>query len=157
MTECRGPFDFAQGRLLKRLSFTVPPASVANSSAGQQDDKGVGRPISWWECLAGRDPSTPLRMTGLLGVGTGPLFLRAYRGAEALRYPKARLRGAFSLSPLWGLLFFAVLSHGLRPFDRLRAGCGLYSFAALRLGTLWPLCGSDGLDARPPSSVIGSK
>jgi hypothetical protein len=27
----------------------------------------------------------------------------------------------------------ALLTHGLRPFDTLRAGCGLHSFAASRL------------------------
>src|SRR5580658_941227 len=38
-----------------------------------------------------------------------------------------------SLSPLRGLFVFRSSTHSLRPFDRLRAGCGLYSFAASRL------------------------
>jgi hypothetical protein len=29
---------------------------------------------------------------------------------------------------------FSSDSHGLRPFDKLKAGCGLNSFAASRLG-----------------------
>ena len=29
---------------------------------------------------------------------------------------------------------FPAFAHGLRPFDRLRAGCGLHSYAASRLG-----------------------
>ena len=38
-----------------------------------------------------------------------------------------------ALSPLRAWLFPSLYPHGLRPFDRLRAGCGLYSFAASRL------------------------
>jgi hypothetical protein len=43
------------------------------------------------------------------------------------------------LSPLRGLLVFPLLPHGLRPFGKLRAGCGLHSFAAsrLRCGYFW--------------------
>jgi hypothetical protein len=67
----------------------------------------------------------------LLGLGPSPLFLGAYRGAEALRHPKASLRGSFSLSPLRGLLLFGVLSHGLRPFGRLRQAVG-YILSPLR-------------------------
>jgi|SRR5579864_3450377 len=37
------------------------------------------------------------------------------------------------LSPLRGWLYFPLHTHGLRPFDRLRASCGLRSSAASRL------------------------
>jgi len=43
------------------------------------------------------------------------------------------------LSPLRGSGFVAVLTRGLRPFGRLRAGCGLRYFAASRL-VLSALC-----------------
>ena len=36
------------------------------------------------------------------------------------------------LTPRWGLFFSREASHGLRPFGKLRAGCGLQSCAALR-------------------------
>ena len=39
-----------------------------------------------------------------------------------------------SFAPL-GLESFLGISHGLRSFDKLRAGCGLYSCAASRLET----------------------
>jgi hypothetical protein len=42
----------------------------------------------------------------------------------------------FSFAPP-GLGFMLWLStHGLRPFGKLRAGCGLHSFAASRLSSL---------------------
>jgi hypothetical protein len=37
-----------------------------------------------------------------------------------------------SFAPL-GLVHLDSRIHGLRPFDKLRAGCGLHSFAASRL------------------------
>jgi len=43
------------------------------------------------------------------------------------------IRLAFFLSPLRGLFLGFRITHGLRPFDKLRAGCGLHSVAALRL------------------------
>ena len=42
-----------------------------------------------------------------------------------------RMRANF-LSPLRGVFFYRLLSHGLRPFGRLRASCGLHSYAASR-------------------------
>jgi hypothetical protein len=40
----------------------------------------------------------------------------------------------FFLSPFAGLiLFYDLTTHGSRPFDKLRASCGLHSFAASRL------------------------
>jgi hypothetical protein len=38
------------------------------------------------------------------------------------------------LSPFQGFSLVAAVTQGLRPFDKLRAGSGLHSFAALRLG-----------------------
>ena len=40
----------------------------------------------------------------------------------------------FSFAPS-GLADFPSATHGLRPFGRLRAGCGLHSYAASRLNT----------------------
>jgi hypothetical protein len=45
----------------------------------------------------------------------------------------AHASGDFSFVPLGLAPFFRSLTHGLRPFGKLRAGCGLRSFAALRL------------------------
>jgi len=39
--------------------------------------------------------------------------------------------GSFAPS---GLVIFFAYSHGLRPFDKLRAGRGLHSFAPTELG-----------------------
>ena len=44
----------------------------------------------------------------------------------------------FSFAPS-GLADFPSATHGLRPFGRLRAGCGLHSFAASRLAQSRPL------------------
>jgi hypothetical protein len=33
------------------------------------------------------------------------------------------------LSPGWGSLVYSLLTTALRPFGRLRAGCGLHSYA----------------------------
>ena len=41
----------------------------------------------------------------------------------------------FSFAPS-GLADFPSATHGLRPFGRLRAGCGLHSFAASRLSQI---------------------
>ena len=43
-------------------------------------------------------------------------------------------RGRLFCSPWRGLVPVFLLTHGLRPFGKLRAGCGLHSAAALRLG-----------------------
>lgn len=51
--------------------------------------------------------------------------------SPSARSGSLRVSGIFSFAPRG--LFLKLLSHALRPFDRLRAGCGLYSFAALRL------------------------
>src|ERR1700733_1193267 len=48
----------------------------------------------------------------------------------------ARMRRGGFLSPVRGLWVFTSFTHGLRPFDRLRTGCGLRSVAASRLGPL---------------------
>ena len=40
----------------------------------------------------------------------------------------------FSFAPS-GLVHFPLFTHGLRPFDKLRASCGLHSCAASRLGS----------------------
>ena len=48
----------------------------------------------------------------------------------------ARMRRGGFLSPVRGLWYFTSFTHGLRPFDRLRTGCGLRSVAASRLGPL---------------------
>jgi hypothetical protein len=42
------------------------------------------------------------------------------------------------LSPRWASCLLCKRSHGLHPFDRLRAGCGLQSFAASRLELIGP-------------------
>jgi hypothetical protein len=45
-----------------------------------------------------------------------------------------------TLSPLRGLVPFPLPTHGLRPFGKLRAGCGLHSIAASRLKPpMWEL------------------
>ena len=41
------------------------------------------------------------------------------------------------LSPLRGWLISPTTTHSLRPFDKLRAGCGLHSSAALQLDCKW--------------------
>jgi hypothetical protein len=47
-----------------------------------------------------------------------------------------------SVAPAGLADFPALTTHSLRPFDKLRAGCGLHSFAALRLNCKSGLRGS---------------
>src|SRR5208283_393933 len=77
--------------------------------------------------------------------GLTPQFIAGTRrSAEALRYPES-LRGpeshagpptgvcrSCSFAPS-GLVRFPLCTHGLRPFGKLRASCGLHSSAASRL------------------------
>src|ERR1700686_3203461 len=64
--------------------------------------------------------------------GTWFHFVCLTPGLKSLRQAQGRLWAIiFRRSAAWS--FFRFASHGLRPFDRLRAGRGLHSCAALRL------------------------
>jgi hypothetical protein len=77
----------------------------------------------------------------------GSLTLRGFRslGASNLSTLKSNTKvkgygqecpfhtGSFSVVPDGTWFLFLLCTHGLRPFGRLRAGCGLYSAAASRL------------------------
>lgn len=69
-------------------------------------------------------------------------------------------RSSCSIAPI-GLHCFTRLSHGLRPFGRLRASCGLHSFAALRLvyvlsaGLTFPLVQAQQIHFRDVTAQAG--
>jgi len=66
---------------------------------------------------------------------TGVSVLVVSPASELAGYDHSSLRNRCrspSCAPS-GLIFFPLLTHGLRPFDKLRASCGLDSCAASRL------------------------
>jgi hypothetical protein len=62
-------------------------------------------------------------------VGRSTAITPSYLLAASVKAPAPQF-----LSPFQGFSLVAAVTQGLRPFDKLRAGSGLHSFAALRLG-----------------------
>src|SRR6266851_858544 len=94
--------------------------AVSTSASGWRFDAFVG-PCSRWRTILGR--------WGILAFGSQLLAL----SLEHLNINRTSFLRRGSFAPPGARYSVMSASHGLRPFDRLRASSGLHSYAARRL------------------------